>query len=105
MPDDTFSPLISSHLPSQNSRYSPIDEIHATMNERNLLAPGQALRRKKGTVILILSYVLDWAVLIAVGVVGTILGNITPNKRPFSLEDPNISYVPDSNSVSSQNVT
>ncbi len=96
MPDDTFSPLIQPHL-SQNSRYSPIDEIHATMNERKPLAPGQAPRRKNFTVILILSYVLDWSVLIAVGVVGTILGNITPNKRPFSLEDPNISYVSDSN--------
>lgn len=40
-----------------------------------------------------LSYVFDWVILIIVGVIGVILGNITPNKRPFSLQDPNISYV------------
>ncbi len=55
-------------------------------------ASGLVPRRKKVTVILILSYVFDWIILIAVGVVATILGNITPNMRPFSLEDPNISY-------------
>jgi hypothetical protein len=50
-------------------------------------------RRKDGDWVVIASYVFDWAILIAVGVVGLVLGNITPNKRPFSLEDPNISYV------------
>ncbi|KAH9908666.1 PAP2 superfamily-domain-containing protein [Xylariomycetidae sp. FL2044] len=38
------------------------------------------------------SYVLDWIILIAVGVVGVVLGEITPNKRHFSLQDPNISF-------------
>lgn len=47
----------------------------------------------KMSVITILSYVLDWIILIAVGVTGVILGDITPNMRPFSLQDPNISYV------------
>lgn len=46
----------------------------------------------KITFIQILSYVLDWVILIVVGVVGVILGNITPNKRPFSLYDPNIAF-------------
>lgn len=38
------------------------------------------------------SYALDWIILIATGVVGVILGNVTPNKRYFSLADPNISF-------------
>lgn len=41
----------------------------------------------------ILSYALDWIVLIALGIVSLVLGLIEPNKRPFSLNDPNISYV------------
>lgn len=39
----------------------------------------------------ILSYALDWVILIALGIVSLILGEIEPNKRPFSLNDPNIS--------------
>lgn len=54
--------------------------------------PG-ARNSNKMSVITILSYVLDWIILIAVGVTGVILGDITPNMRPFSLQDPNISYV------------
>ena len=45
------------------------------------------------TIVQTLSYVFDWIILIVVGVIGLILGNVTPNKRPFSLQDPNISYV------------
>ena len=45
------------------------------------------------TIVQTLSYVFDWIILIVVGVIGLILGNVTPNKRPFSLLDPNISYV------------
>ncbi|KAL2808904.1 PAP2 superfamily-domain-containing protein [Aspergillus granulosus] len=39
----------------------------------------------------ILSYVLDWIVLIAVGITSTIIDTLEPHKRPFSLTDPNIS--------------
>jgi hypothetical protein len=39
--------------------------------------------------------VFDWVVLIAFGVIGYILGDITPNKRPFSLDDRNIAYAKD----------
>ncbi|KAI6785852.1 PA-phosphatase related-family protein-like protein [Emericellopsis cladophorae] len=39
-----------------------------------------------------LSYALDWIVLVALGVVGYVLGKISPNKRPFSLNDPEISF-------------
>ncbi|KAI1845685.1 hypothetical protein JX265_005375 [Neoarthrinium moseri] len=49
-------------------------------------------RKRKVTWVLILSYVTDWIVLIAFGVVGTVLGTITPNKRHFALDDPNISF-------------
>lgn len=41
---------------------------------------------------LILSYVLDWIVIILAAVVGGIFSIITPNKRPFSLVDPDISF-------------
>jgi hypothetical protein len=48
-------------------------------------------RTKAAQAILIASYVTDWACLIAAGVVGTVLGNVTPTRRPFYLNDPNIS--------------
>ena len=41
---------------------------------------------------LILSYVLDWIVIILAAVVGGLFSIITPNKRPFSLVNPDISY-------------
>lgn len=37
------------------------------------------------------SYALDWIILVVVVVAGGILGRIEPKKRPFSLDDPNIS--------------
>ncbi|KAI2616578.1 acid phosphatase/Vanadium-dependent haloperoxidase [Hypoxylon sp. NC1633] len=49
-------------------------------------------RPSKSSIIVIGSYVFDWLILVVVGVVGVILGNVTPNKRPFSLQDPNISF-------------
>lgn len=39
----------------------------------------------------IASGVLDWLLIVATGVGGFYLGEITPNKRPFQLENPNIS--------------
>lgn len=62
------------------------------MKYPNTARPGSK-RTNKITIVQILSYALDWIILIAVGVVGTILGNITPNMRTFSLQDLNISYV------------
>ena len=46
---------------------------------------------KKITWVVIASYVFDWAILIAAAAIGYILGDVTPNKRPFYLGDPNIS--------------
>ncbi|KAL2783520.1 phosphatidic acid phosphatase type 2/haloperoxidase [Aspergillus keveii] len=45
----------------------------------------------RNSVKVIFSYVLDWIVLIVVGVVSYIIGDLEPHKRPFSLTDPNIS--------------
>lgn len=46
------------------------------------------------TVKVVLSYVFDWVVLIVAAGIGAVLDRIEPNKRPFSLADPNISYEP-----------
>ncbi|GAO14439.1 hypothetical protein UVI_02031680 [Ustilaginoidea virens] len=40
---------------------------------------------------LLVSYALDWIVLLVITVIAGFLGRIEPNKRPFSLDDPNIS--------------
>lgn len=40
----------------------------------------------------ILSYVFDWAIVLFATAVGAVLANMTPNKRPFSLSNPEISY-------------
>lgn len=41
--------------------------------------------------LLVASYAFDWIILVVIVVVGGILGRITPNMRPFALNDPNIS--------------
>ncbi|CAG8950533.1 hypothetical protein HYFRA_00002740 [Hymenoscyphus fraxineus] len=41
---------------------------------------------------LILSYVFDWFIIVAAAGIGAWLATITPNMRPFSLIDPNISF-------------
>ena len=52
--------------------------------------PSGAPDRRKYT-LLIVSGVMDWVLVIATAVGGYFLGNITPNKRPFHLENPDIS--------------
>ena len=49
-------------------------------------------RDRSWTISLIGSYVFDWIVLLAVAAVGGVLAIIEPNKRHFSLLDPNIAY-------------
>lgn len=44
------------------------------------------------TMLLVASGIVDWLLIIGAGVGGYYLGDITPNKRPFQLEDPNISF-------------
>lgn len=47
--------------------------------------------RSSFSVRLFLSYALDWILVVAFGFVALGLGFVSPNKRPFSLTDPNIS--------------
>ncbi|GAP92409.1 putative PAP2 superfamily protein [Rosellinia necatrix] len=49
-------------------------------------------RTKKISVLVILSYAFDWLIMVVVGLIGYFLGNVTPNKRPFSLMDNNIAF-------------
>ncbi|KAI0388811.1 acid phosphatase/Vanadium-dependent haloperoxidase [Xylariaceae sp. FL0594] len=49
-------------------------------------------RPKKIDLVVVLSYAFDWLIIVIVGVIGVILGNVTPNKRPFSLYDQNIAF-------------
>lgn len=87
------TPFITSSAPfasaaySQTPSYRRIDSYEGINSQR----PRHMAVRKKGGWVLAASYVWDWIILVIVGVVGFILGDITPNKRPFSLEDPNIS--------------
>lgn len=48
--------------------------------------------RDRFSVRLFLSYALDWFLLVACGFIALGLGYVEPNKRPFSLTDPNISF-------------
>ncbi|OBT75264.1 hypothetical protein VF21_05648 [Pseudogymnoascus sp. 05NY08] len=41
---------------------------------------------------LMLSYVLDWIIIIGAAAIGVGLGTISPNKRPISLSNPELSY-------------
>ena len=82
MPDEAFGALLP---PSTNNH--PYDEMKDSTTSR----PKPTMN--KITIIQALSYVFDWIILVVVGVIGLILGHVTPNKRPFSLQDPNISYV------------
>jgi hypothetical protein len=61
----------------------------------NAFRKAQKMGRSNGVApLIILSYAFDW-VLLAVGAgVGYVLGEITPNKRPFSLDEHSIAYVP-----------
>ncbi|KAI0858336.1 acid phosphatase/Vanadium-dependent haloperoxidase [Xylaria cubensis] len=49
-------------------------------------------RSKKISILVILSYAFDWLIMVIVGLIGYFLGNVTPNKRPFSLLDTNIAF-------------
>ncbi|KAI0399477.1 acid phosphatase/Vanadium-dependent haloperoxidase [Xylaria palmicola] len=54
--------------------------------------PPRARRATKMSTIVILSYAFDWLIMVVVGLAGYFLGNVTPNKRPFSLLDANIAF-------------
>jgi hypothetical protein len=42
--------------------------------------------------LLVLSYLVDWVIILAAAVAGALFSIITPNKRPFSLVDADISF-------------
>ncbi|KAK0730603.1 PAP2 superfamily-domain-containing protein [Lasiosphaeris hirsuta] len=86
MPDESIVPLIPSiNTPSVSP--TPTFLKHQAMDSPRLGG------RKKGKAwVLILSYVFDWVVLIAAAGIGYVLGDVTPNKRPFSLTDLDISF-------------
>lgn len=88
MPDDSIRPLIYARTTSPAPTFEPRD----TMDSMDL-AGGNVRRKGKISWVLALSYVFDWVILVAFGVIGYILGDITPNMRPFSLDDRNIAYV------------
>ncbi|CAM1507282.1 Fc.00g069230.m01.CDS01 [Cosmosporella sp. VM-42] len=52
----------------------------------------QGLRRRHFSMRLLFSYAFDWVSLIVVAGIAAVLGHIEPNKRPFSLVDPDISF-------------
>jgi hypothetical protein len=81
------TPFIASSARSQVPGYRRITSLEGVQRYR----PTVMASRKKGGWVLAASYAADWLVLVVVAVVGFVLGDITPNKRPFYLEDPNIS--------------
>ncbi|KAJ4295757.1 hypothetical protein N0V88_004459 [Collariella sp. IMI 366227] len=87
MPDDSIRPLIYARTTSPAPTFEPRD----TMDSMDL-AGGDVRRKAKISWVLALSYVFDWVILVAFGVIGYILGDITPNMRPFSLDDRNIAF-------------
>ena len=51
------------------------------------------LCREGGLLALVASYVLDWVLVVVLGGVSFAIGNTSPNKRPFSVDDRSISSV------------
>ncbi|KAK3989187.1 PAP2 superfamily-domain-containing protein [Cladorrhinum sp. PSN332] len=86
MLDDSIRPLIDSRSISP----APTFPTRNTMDTLDLA--GGNVRRNKLSWVVGLSYIVDWVILAAVGAVGYVLGHITPNKRPFALDDRNISF-------------
>ncbi|KAK3394546.1 PAP2-domain-containing protein [Podospora didyma] len=92
MPDDSIFPLIprlSAH--SNTSRDFPYPNHKMAMADLRHAGGAGARKVKRGWVV-VASYCFDWIILIIAAAVGYVLGDVTPNKRPFSLADPNISF-------------
>lgn len=91
MPDDpSIRPLIYSRSISPAPTFIIPDRADNNVMD---FAVGGVRNKGKPSWVLALSYVFDWIILVAFAAVGYILGDIEPNKRPFSLDDRNISYV------------
>lgn len=93
MPDDSEDLLI----PRAHTRsFSPTHTGHYTPTSTTLMMDDlrhTRPKKKKGGWVVVLSYVFDWVIIGVAGGIGYVLGESTPNKRPFSLHDPDISYV------------
>lgn len=63
------------------------------MGDSGLGTISGGLRGRRFPIRLILSYLSDWIICFALVGVGGWLDKVAPAKRPFSLVDPNISYV------------
>lgn len=103
------SPILEAHInnctPKDYQVFSPLslspfDSVLYSTNPQpffSLLSTMRSNMRSRAhsgrvSIALVLSYVFDWAILIASAIVGGILSLITPNKRPFALTDPEISF-------------
>ena len=64
------------------------------MGDSGLGTISNGLRGRRFPVRLILSYLFDWLLCFVFVGIGGWLDKVAPAKRPFSLVDPNISYVP-----------
>ncbi|KAM7202434.1 PAP2 superfamily domain containing protein [Rhypophila sp. PSN 637] len=90
MPDDSIDPLIPrfNGRPYSFASAAPTTTTHLAMDGSRI----PLSKPKKVTWVVIASYVFDWAILIAAAAIGYIMGEVSPNKRPFSLQDPNIAF-------------
>lgn len=75
---------------SRDSLLEPLTQRRPTMRSSTLRTP-RTLLSKKGLAVVVASYVWDWVILVVLGVTGYIMAEVTPNKRPFYLTNPDIS--------------
>ena len=87
MPDDCVQPLIPPFASTTSISPASSFPLQPAMENQRLGAG----RRKGKAWVVMLSYAFDWAILALGGVLGYVMGNVSPNKRPFSLFDPDIS--------------
>lgn len=92
MPDDSIRPLIHTRSISPAPTFEASNTTNTGMDQMDL-AGGSVRRKGKMSWVVVLSYAVDWVILVAFAAIGYVLGEITPNKRPFSLDDRNIAYV------------
>jgi hypothetical protein len=97
MPSTSIAPLIASAAspslsnPHTSTRYSKLGLVPGA-EMADLANPRRwGTRTRHASVWVIASGVVDWLLIVATAIGGFYLGEITPNKRPFQLEDPDIS--------------
>lgn len=104
MPDDSIRPLIHARSISPAPTFEARNTPDTGMDHLDL-AGGGVRRKGKMSWVVALSYATDWIILVAFAAIGYVLGDITPNKRPFSLDDKNIAYVWPSNLAESSAIS